>query len=83
MMEHHNYALFIGRLILAMTDAAPNPKCFHLHFHVANEQRSHGLPAFQRWADKYLWRDGESLLIRAGDLFLRNLAAGAYLLRNK
>lgn len=25
MMEHHNYALFIGRLIPAMTDAAPKP----------------------------------------------------------
>lgn len=28
MMEHHNYALFIGHLIPAMTDVAQNPKVF-------------------------------------------------------
>lgn len=38
MMEYHNYTLFIGHLIPAMTDAAPKtPKCFHLHFHVAKQ----------------------------------------------
>ena len=59
MMEHHNYLRFIGPLIPAMTDAAPNHKHFHLHFHVAKEQSSHGSPAFQRWARKYLWPDSK------------------------
>lgn len=36
---------FICHSITAMTDTAPDSKCFHLYFHVAKEQRSLGPPA--------------------------------------
>lgn len=80
MMEYYNYTLFIGHLIPAMTDAAPKTLNASIcTFMWQNRQRSHKSPTFQRWADKYLLPDGESLLIKSGDLFLQNMAAGTCL----
>lgn len=59
MMEYHNYTLFIGHLIPAMTDAAPKTlSASTCTFMWRNKQRSRKSPAFQRWADKYLLPDG-------------------------
>lgn len=80
MMEYHNYTLFIGHLIPAMTDAAPKTLSASIcTFMWRNRQRSRKSPTFQRWADKYLLPDGESLLIKPGDLLMQNMAAGTCL----